>query len=78
MAVAITPIVVIATQTRSRDKAGQSATHIRSSVCASLCRYQMSDRRRAFRLETMHLVLQYPIDIEPGLDAECLDKDTLF
>jgi hypothetical protein len=64
------------------------STHIRSSVCAPLCRYQMPDRRRALRLETIHSVLQHAIGIghalvlshvvEPGIDAECLDEDTLF
>ena len=46
----------------------------------------MPDRRRAFRLETIHGVLQYPIGIrvgashvvEPGIDTECLDADTFF
>ena len=75
-------------ETPPRDRAGQSATHIRSSVCAPLCRYQMPDRRRAFRMETIHSVLQHPIGIghalmlshvvEPGIDAECLDEDSFF
>jgi hypothetical protein len=48
----------------------------------------MPDRRRALRLETIHSVLQHAIGIghalvlshvvEPGIDAECLDEDTLF
>ena len=48
----------------------------------------MPDGRRAFRLETMHRVLQHPIGIghalmlshvvEPGIDVECLGEDTLL
>jgi len=48
----------------------------------------MPDRRRAFRLETMHGILQDAIGVghalmlshvlEPGIDAECLDEGTLF
>jgi hypothetical protein len=74
--------------TRADNCHGQLATHTGSSFCAPWCSYQMPDRRRAFRLETIHGVLQHPIGIgyalvlshvvEPGIDAECLDKDTLF
>ena len=48
----------------------------------------MPDRRRAFRSETIHSVLQHAIGIghalmlphvvEPGIDAECLDEGPLF
>src|SRR5205814_2239971 len=74
-------------ETRQRDKAGQSGTHTRPSF-APLCRYQMSDRRRAFCVEAMHRVLQHAIGIgnalmlphvlEPGIDVECLDEDPLL
>src|SRR6266849_5476402 len=74
-------------ETRQRDKAGQSGTHIRSFF-APVRRYQMSDRGCAFRVEAMHRVLQHAIGIgnalmlphvlEPGIDVECLDEDPLL
>ena len=66
----------------------RSEGYKRSSVCARSCHDQVPDGGVGSDIKAVHCILQYTIGIgyalmlshvvEPGIDAECLDKDTLF